>query len=108
MGQRQRCRRNRGRAAQPHVAAYQGWDPFLDQAGERADGQVDQTFLITGPIDQRKPAVDEFTWRLGRRLFPRKFDQGLDALVQSGTKVPQIAGVAEPKRVWLYLVHDYP
>jgi hypothetical protein len=60
--------------------ANQGRYCFLKQASDRAESQLKQIGVITGPVYQRESVVDELAGQLQRRFFCGEMHDGFDAI----------------------------
>jgi hypothetical protein len=61
--------------------------------------------IVADPVDQWDAAENEITRSLDGRLFERKLNDGSNAQVESITKIPSVASMANPQRMRLDLIH---
>lgn len=105
-GERGTCGTNR--PAHPRRAADQHRNAASNKdATDLAPSRMSQDGLI-GVVSQRKPAADQIPGKHRVRLAIGEFDHGADPRIEHGSRVPEIAGVADPKLTTRDLSHESP
>jgi len=69
------------------------------------DGQSQGVKRIVGAIEKWNPHDDDIAWELCWRLFNCKLNHSPNTRLKNLCCVAAVAGVANPKQIWLQLNH---